>query len=204
MAVSFVITEGLGGTVGGGGGPSLQIVSISANPTSILITFNNNITVAGLASVPTNWTITPSGGASPVYVTGLSSGPTTITLSITEATIGGSYSLNIPFGVVRQSDGSPLIPPYAQVFAGAGVAPTLVQIITTNDARTFDCLFSEAVVESEALDKVNYLIVPTLTIDTITKVTENRYQIKTIEAFVPSQLYTVTASNIHDLYQNLI
>lgn len=204
MPVSFIITEGLGPVAAGASGVNLQIVSVTANPTSIAIVFTDNIIVAAEASVPSNWTITPTGGAGPITVIGISYGAATITLTTTEGKIGGSYFLNIPFGIVRLADGAPLIPPYSQAFTGNGVVPIVSQIITLNDARRFDVSFSEAVVESEALVTTNYVISPTLTVSNVTKVSDNRYTITTLEAQTPAQSYLVTVSNIHDLAGNSI
>ncbi len=190
-----------------GGSPvfiNLTIDSITINPTSIIITFSDDISLAGDATIPGNWVITPSGGAVAVTVIGLSVVGADLTLTTTEATIGGSYSLGIPIGVYRTIDGYPLLPPYAQAYTGEGTAPTVSQIVVLNDARTFDVVFSESVLTAEALLKANYGVSPLLTVDTVTKVQDNRYTITTLEAQIPGQLYTVTVSNVHDLYGNLI
>jgi len=203
MAVSGIITEGLGQTAGGGGGGGLfQISSIVPATTSIAINLNANVTLASLASLASNWTISATTGI-PMTVTAINASGPTITLTVTQGTSGSIYTINIPNGVIRTSDSAPLAPPYNQNFTATGVAPTVTSI-TRSDARRFEVIFSTNMLESEALTKANYVVAPPLTVSGVTKIQGNTYQVSTSEAQVPGQSYMVTVSNVHDLFGNLI
>jgi hypothetical protein len=201
MPVSFVITEGLGPAATGISGTNLQISSLVAGLGTLTITLTDPAFVAGDASVFSHWLIT---GPTSMSVTGMSAVSNTISLTTTEALNGGAYTLSIPIGIVRQADAVPLIPPYTQAFTGVGAAPTVAMAIVSNDARSFDVLFSESVLDTEAVIPANYVITPTLTVQSVTKVSDNRYTIKTVEAQLPGQLYLVTVSGVHDLAGNII
>lgn len=82
--------------------------------------------------------------------------------------------------------------------------PTLV-LARAVDARIVEVLFSEDVVESEALNPLNYLITGAggLAVNGVTKVSASIYRLVTARQTVAGA-YTVQASNIHDLAGNLI
>jgi hypothetical protein len=182
-----------------------QIVSAVCSANSILLTFNAPVTVSSFAATASNWLIIPNAGSAPMTVTGIASANTDeITLTTTEATNGGGYTLYIPIGVLKDVDLTPLLPPYSIAFTGVGVPFTLAAIITSNDGYSFDLLFSKAVVEPQALDITNYIISPNLIINNITKINDSRFRATTTIAQTPGVLYTVTASNIRDLFNNLI
>lgn len=189
--------------VSGGAGVTLAINSSSVTANSVTLTFNDLVIATNQSSLAEDWLVS-STGVLAVTITGILVVDDTITLTTTEQTNGGSYVLNVPFGIVRATDGSPLVPPYTKNFTGIGVAPSTSQIIKLNDARMFDIVFSKPVVTSEALDKSHYSISPSLTIKSITKVQDNRYTIATYEAQVQGQTYSVTVTGIHDTAGNLI
>lgn len=198
---SFITTEGFGSS----GPVNLSILSIAASPLSITIIFSSPVIVAGNASLFTNWSITPTDNTINIAINAVSgSGSDTVVLTTTEGKIGGSYNLSIPQGIIKQADSSPLIPPYIVPFTGNGIAPTVIEVVRNDDARNFEVSFSEPVAEVLALDPANYLISPSLAISKVTKVSNNRYTVTTLDAQTPNQVYTVTVSNIKDLFDNLI
>jgi hypothetical protein len=201
MGVSSLITEGLGKS----GGGTLQVTSVVASPLSVTINFNANVLVTSDSVSYLNWSITPNGGgAIPVTISSMNVSGSTITLNATEGTVGGSYTLHIPFGVLNLDDGSNLIPPYTYIFTGNGVAPAITMIVDLNDGRKIDVVYTESVNESDALVATNYVFVPTLNVSSVSKVSDNRYTVFTVEAQIPGQSYNLTVSNVRDLAGNLI
>lgn len=180
----------------------LLVTSVTASPFSVTVVFNFYVALTGNASVYNNWTITD--GLTPPTVTGVSVSTNTVTINTTEDITGQTRTLTIPDGVVKFTDsGQALQPPFVFTFASAGGAP-YIESIANVDARYVDVVFSEPMVESEALVKANYNVSPTLTILTVAKVQDNRYRLTFQTSQVPTTVYTVTASNIHDLAGNVI
>jgi hypothetical protein len=81
--------------------------------------------------------------------------------------------------------------------------PPYIASCQSVDARTLDVIFSEVVVESEALVISNYIITPTLTVSAIQKLDSVSYRLTTSKQteLLP---YTITAIGIHDLNGNLV
>lgn len=93
---------------------------------------------------------------------------------------------------------------YSWTVSADTTPPTLVYAVA-RDARTVDVTFSEPVVVSEALNKLNYGITggAGLTVESVEQLTADSFRLKTTKQVV-GQSYSVTASNIHDLSGNLI
>ena len=73
------------------------------------------------------------------------------------------------------------------------------------DATTLDVIFSEAVQASDATNPANYQITggAGLAVLSVSQVSQAEYILKTAPQ-VAGQVYSLTASNIHDLSGNLI
>lgn len=84
------------------------------------------------------------------------------------------------------------------------VPPTLA-LARSVDARLVEVIFSEDVVEAEALNPANYSITGGggLAVNSVVKLSASIYRLITARQTVGAN-YTVQASNIHDLAGNLI
>jgi hypothetical protein len=194
--------EGFVITTGGGTGPALLLVTPYAGRLELL--FDSDVVVAGVATDPSQWTVTAVAPSSAIpVVTAVSAVGAAITLDITPCTSAASYYLHIPTGIQNLSS-APFGGPWLQSFVGVGVAP-FVALASANDALHAKVIFSEAVVEAEALISTNYVITggAGLTVYAVTKETDLVYALTT-SLQVSGQLYTVTVSNIHDMQGDLI
>lgn len=194
--MSLLITEGLGTE-----SPN-KVLAVDSLVGQLVVHLNAAGVLTGDSLNPAKWVITGGGAAMTVTAVMIVGGD--ITLTTTEATNGASYVLLIPQGIVDAFTGYPCIGPFVWAFGGAGSVPTLV-FARAIDARLLEIIFSEAVVVAEALNAANYLITGGggLTVSTPTQVTDTTFRLVTTQQ-TPGQLYTVQASNIHDLFGNLI
>lgn len=160
--------------------------------------------LSGPALSAANWIV--AGGGVPVQVTavGAPSG-STVTLTISEQTQGASYTLQLPFGISGQS-GLTFVALSGNLFVnftGIGNPPTIVIAFPENDAFKVDVIFSEAVVDTEALIAANYSINNGLQVFSVDKLSSSSYRLHTSQQ-TAGVTYTLTVSNIHDLKGNLI
>lgn len=83
--------------------------------------------------------------------------------------------------------------------------PPALAIARSVDARMVEVVFTENVVESEAMNPLNYLITGAggLAVNGVVKVSGSIYRLVTARQTVGAS-YSVQASNIHDLAGNLI
>jgi hypothetical protein len=89
-------------------------------------------------------------------------------------------------------------------FTGEGLAPQLnEEAVRDGDFNVF-IDFSENMRTVEAEDVDCYAIDPSLTIASVTQVTDTRYTVEFEEYQVSATAYTITATGIHDLAGNLI
>jgi hypothetical protein len=197
--MSLIITEGLG--IEGGGG-AFAILSVVPGIGQLSVNLSATGVLTGDSLIPSKWVVT--GGGTPVAVVAVAIFGTLITLTTTEQTDGASYMLLVPQGIVDFTTSNPCIGPFTWAFTGVGSLPTLA-FARAIDARLLEVIFSKAVVNSEAVDPANYMITGGggLTVSAGSKVTDTTYRLVTSRQD-PGQLYTVTASNIHDLFGNLI
>ncbi len=89
---------------------------------------------------------------------------------------------------------------YSWIVSPDIVAPTLIMAVSV-EARKVRVMWSEPVVESQATIAANYVI-PGLTVVSSEVETSSIYML-TVSPQTPSTSYTVTASNIEDLYGNV-
>lgn len=195
----LIITEGLGPDSGGGGGSPLTVASVSASLDQVQVILSSSGLLIGAATIPSNWTI--SGGGAAMTVTAVGIAGDTITLTTTEGTTGFSYTLSIPQGIVDSSNGNPCVGAFSQSFTGVGSSPTLASARAV-DARILELSFSKPVTAFEATNPSNYSI-PGLQVTAVTELTSSMYRLTTSQQ-TEGTVYTVTASNIHDLVGNPI
>lgn len=195
-----IVTEGFGPDAGGGG--ALTILSTTGIEGGIEVLLSATGILTGDALVPSKWVVV--GGGVALTVVSVSIIGSLITLTTNEATDGASYTLLVPQGIVDSGTGNPCTGGFVQPFTGAGTAPIL-SLARSIDARQVEVYFTEAVVEAEALLPANYVITGGggLSVFAVEKITDTIFQLTTSAQEV-ALLYTVTASNIHDLAGNLI
>lgn len=83
------------------------------------------------------------------------------------------------------------------------LVPPVVSGVDVIDGRTLEVLFSEVVVEVEALTPANYVFDNGLAVLALTKVSGTQYRITTTLQ-IPGQAYQLTVSNVHDMSGNTI
>jgi hypothetical protein len=185
--------------------PATAVVSVIATSQLITVTLNVNAAITGNALIPSNWVVlAPPGNFAPVTVTGVSVSGMAILLTTTEQTGGGAYVLSIPTSGVFSTGGtgSPLLAPYTQAFTGA-TTPTLIQSINVIDSRNIVLIFAKPVIASGALVPGNYAVNNGLSVTSVTQINSQTYQLGTTVQ-TSGTVYTLTASNIFDIFFNPI
>lgn len=169
------------------------------------LVFSTNVVAVGPAATPSQWVITTavSGAPIPVVTSVVVAGPR-IKLYTTEAKDGVLYTLHFPVVGIKDIPLNPYPGPFTYNFVAAGSAP-FVALAGAEDGYHVKVIFSEAVVESEALIPGNYVITggAGLSVYEVEKETDQVYKLRT-SLQVVGQTYTVTVSNVHDLLGNLI
>lgn len=219
----FPITKGLGSqgdgsssallTTQGYGDPgapsgncfAFSLILVETYADRLELVFSANIQATGPAALPSQWPITTTtpGAILPVVQSVVVVGPR-IKLFMTEALGGVTYTLHIPAVGIIDFSNNPYPGPYTTNFVAVGIPP-FVALAGAEDGFHVKVIFSEAVVESEALTAANYAITggSGLTVFEVFKETDLVYKLRTSLQSV-GQSYTVTVSNIHDLQGNLI
>lgn len=179
----------------GGGSLPINLLSTTGSNKLVTLSFDATPVLTGNSLLPNNWTTSPELSISNATVVGDS-----ILLTTSEQTTGKLYTLNVPSGISSQ-DGLLWIGPFTQTFTGVGQGPSILNIYCI-DARTIDVSFSEEVYEPDALTKENYSINNGLQVFKVVKVSKTTYRLTTSKQAVGTS-YTVTASNIRDIYGNI-
>jgi hypothetical protein len=179
---------------------TLSLISTVGSAGSVTLNLSDLITLTSDSAVRSKWSIVDNLG-NPLAVNSLSSVGSAVTLGTAAQVTGRTYTVTIPYGILKITDGSNYVGPYSTTFGGTGVAPTIVMSRSV-DSRTIEVIFSESVVAGDALNPTNYAI-PGLTISTVTQITPVIYRITTSRQS-EGTTYTVTASNIHDVAGNNI
>lgn len=174
--------------------PNPNLLTITNTDSTITLTFDINVYLGCLASHIANWSITsPAGGQIiPVTISSVVANNTTVTLSVSEQTIGIVYTLNIPADIASLG-GAIFLGPYAQTFTGAGTAP-VINYSKSIDARIMEIGYSEAMDVNSALNPANYSISPTLSVTGVTQISPYVYWLHTARQ-VTGTSYTVTINN---------
>ena len=200
--MSLLITQGLGS--GGGGSSVFQATGVTNNTDHLTVTFSGNLALTTAGTIPSNYPIGSYDPDSiPVTVTGVSYVGSQLTLAITRQNVEASYYLTLPVsGIISGTDSSALNPPYVFSFTG-NQSYTTISLVRVYDCRTIEIIFSDDVVESDALTIGNYSISPTIAISSISKVNGHTYHLHTSRQ---TELvdYTITTQNIRDIYGTVI
>jgi hypothetical protein len=197
--------EGFVASAVGGSSTGPTLLSVTPYVDRIELSFDSNIILSGPALTPAQWPITAATPGTIVpTVTSIGVVGSTVTLYTTECTGGAVYYLHIPASGVTDFTFATFGGPWIHLYVGVGAAP-FVALASAQDALHAKVIFSEAVVEAEALVAANYIITggAGLTVYNVTKETDLVY-VLTTSLQVVGQSYTVTVSNIHDMYGNLI
>lgn len=183
--------------------PVLTILSVVAGVNTVSVQFSDSLQgVFSSASAPSNWIVTNTDTGSQLAVNAITVCGDTITLSTEEQKIGDNYSVVVPNIIVDDANTLLFNGPETRTFVGAGNAPAILNIRTI-DARTIMAYFTEEVVEAEALNVSNYSVDNGLSILSVTKLGPTIYRLATSRQ-TTGIVYTITATNIHDLAGNLI
>jgi hypothetical protein len=222
--VPFPITKGLGsmgdsslsallttsgyGEPGSGGNPCniFNLVTVNVFQTDLDLLFSTNIQLSPYAANPANWSIESLGSGVAMNVTAVSYSGPTIHLTVTEGTDGQLYKLNIPTVGITDTTMAldPYPGPYTQNFYAVASGP-VISLAYAPDGLQVQVIFNVPVVVSEALVAANYVITggAGLTVFSVTQETANSYLLAT-SLQIPGFSYTLTVSNIHDIYGNPI
>lgn len=199
--MSLLITKGLGSS-GGSAVPSL--VSVTPSATEIVLVFSENVVLSGDALVAANWLMTPTLTGYTPTCNSVSASTNEIVLGFSgEHTNGQPYELTIPTGILSDT-GANYTGPFVYSYVGVGVGP----VITTISPNITEIMitYNEPVVQLEAEDAANYNITgpTTPTISSVNLVINNVYRIVLSSALNSGANYTLTVSNIHDIYGNVV
>lgn len=191
--------------MGYGGGADLILLSVTPFADRLELNFSATVQAVGLAAMPSSWSATTAapGAPLPTFTSVVAVG-SQIKLYMTEVKGGALYVLNIPVTGIKDLSSNPFLGPFTANFIGVA-APPYVVLAAAEDGYHVRVIFSETVVEAEALIASNYVVTggAGLTVYEAVKETNNIYKLRT-SLQVVGQTYTVTVSNIHDLLGNLI
>lgn len=200
--MSLIVTLGLG-YGGGAPGGGFLLTSVIPSSTYIDLAFTFALAqISGPAVDPTQYTITPLNGGNAVTILSAALVGGNVRLTTTEFTNGKTYRVTLPYASFNDGNSDIFQGPFFMDFVAVGVAPTVVMIRAV-DARIMEVVFSEPVVDAEALTPTNYTSDGGLTISAVTKVTDVIYRLTTSRQN-RDQVYNVTVSNVHDRAGNLV
>ncbi len=183
---------------------AFTILTATGYSNRIEVMFNVNVELFGAALLAAGWALGAITVGAPVpTITSVTYLNQVVTLYTSgEFRTGATYSLGLPLvGIGDAGLAHYYVGPFSTNVTGVGTAPT-VTLAAAEDGLHVKVIFSEAVVESEALTAANYSI-PGLTVSSVLKETSQVY-VLTTSAQTPGASYTVTVSGIHDLQGNVI
>lgn len=176
----------------------LAVTGLTVATQTLVLSFNQAVALDPTALLASNWSITSGGLPTPPVILSVTlTAPDQITLTIPEDKSGLSRVLNIPSGITKLIDASAFGGPYTQAYTSVANAP-IISTIVDIESQTVDVIYSENVNSTEAVNPFNYSISPLLRVQSVAKVTDNRFRLQFFDYQVPDLVYTLTASNIHD------
>lgn len=186
-----------------GGMPSPSIsLTTTPNPNTIILTWNQIVSLTTFGSLATSYVIVPPVGHSPITVIGvLLLDPTHLQLTTTDQENGESYQLNVSQGVV-ENGGSKVNFATAVFFTGNNV-PLTVSSYNLINSTNLTITYSRVVDFSTAIIPGNYVFVPSLVVNSVERVTDNIYRIHTVR-MQPNTTYDLTISGVRALDGSLI
>lgn len=196
--MGLIITRGYGAEfpVGPGGNP-FYVVSHSSTFQYIDLVFNLDVATLTLeAADPAFWVLSTT-GAYPITATSvIVTASNTVRLYYTEPKAGDSYSVQFPVNGLKSTANDIYDGPPTYGFIGAAQAPAIA-IAQSIDSRHVRVIFSEPVMEVDALVLGNYSFDNGLIGLGVVKETSSTYIVTTTPQTV-NLVYTVTCSNIRD------
>jgi hypothetical protein len=188
--------------IAGSGAPDPFInATAAASSNRITLTFSEIPTLGTIPSIPASWRVYDSNGAQ-LSVTGVVAVGKTVQLTTGEMKNGMTYTVYIPDGIINSVTSVLYSGPFAVNVAGVGAVPDITTTWAPN-LKTVNVVFTEVVVNSEALDKSNYSISGGVTVTGVTKLSDTIYQLQ-VSGARPLTSYTITVTGIHDIAGNLI
>lgn len=189
---TLLITQGLGSPI-----IPLAVVPVDVQAHSVSMRFSVDITLTEQSAFLDKWSITSASGTNPIKIVGWSYTGNTVTFTVTEHQNNGSYTVNVPYGVVAKEDGRLYTGPFEIPYTGVGYAPYVIAVRGI-DQNTVEVVFSEPVLESTASDPANYSITSPIKVLEAKKVTDIVYRLRTTPMQVLSQ-YELVATGVRDL-----
>lgn len=163
------------------------------SPTSLRLNLVGTVSSDSTWTTAGNYTITPSGGAAAVTVSAaVISTATTITLTTSEHTDGGSYNLAWS-GLTNITSGN-------ANYIGEGVAPT-ISAVTMTGAKTVRVTFSESMTNNAALTTTSNYTVTGATVSSVTRLSATQVAV-TLAERIPLDATTIAVSGPQDLALN--
>jgi hypothetical protein len=200
--MSLIVTSGLGygGGIPGGG---FLLTSVIPASTSLDLAFTFALAqISGPAADPSQYAITPLNGGAAVTIQGAALVGGNVRLTTTEFTNGKNYRVTLPWASFNDGNSDIFQGPFFMDFVAVGTAPFVVMARSV-DARLMEVVYSEAMLEVEALNPANYSINNGLTVSAVVKVTDVIYRLTTSRQ-IRDQAYSITVTNVHDQHGNLI
>lgn len=201
--------------------PLLQLSSPAVTYTAacsgkvVTITFDRAVVNSVALAAVGAYTITPPGGSpTPIVLSAIVTGATTVTLTLDDLLNAGTYSVTIAAGTaISSADGGKNLATPAS-FTGAGAIPPALVAAYSVSATQVRVVFSKAVRQvsssntDDALHLANYTAIDDVTsaslaISGVTGLVDTAVELATA-AQVPGRRYTVTVTNVKDLPGNTI
>lgn len=194
-------TQGYGGLRICGCDDAFTAVAIGNSNIILDVTFNLPMGPLELqAADPANWIFTSSSPV-PIIATGVAIySSTKVRLNINEPKAGETYTLTFPATGLKASNGAIYNGVGSLSFVANAIPPIAAQAQSL-DSRRLRVIFSEPVIEADALIASNYSILPSLAVHAVVKETESTY-ILTTNPQTPGTVYTLTVVNVRDTSQN--
>lgn len=185
--------------------PTIGAITVNpANTITITCNSTNNVVLTGDSLSTSNWAFTTTNGIaiSPLSVTAVNK---TIVITTTNQTIGATYTLSVPNGIV-DATGLVCTGPFSFSFTGLGTAPALLYSRSI-DAHNIEICYSDKMDLNTTLNTLNYTISPTLTVNSVTQITNNIFHISTSRQ-TSGTTYTITVNNgstgVQSIYLNKV
>lgn len=194
-----IVIHGFGPDSGGSGtGPTLVSTDVFVN--KIMLTFDVSVFIDAPVDTPAYWSIT--GAPDTVNITLIEIISNVINIYFDEIGDGYACTLHVPTPGIKDQFNNAYQGPFEINFTSQSEPPYMVFAVGS-EGRLIRIVYSEGVVESDALNHNNYSVDNGLEVYTIEKESSVAYLIHT-SLQVPGQAYVLTASNIHDLAGNVI
>lgn len=183
---------------------ALQLLAVESYGPYLILSFSKHLNMDARGLDKNSWLITTADPAAvAVRVLGVTDlGSARIRLDVDEQTKDAIYTVAVPRIGIVDTVGNAINADEKRNFFGFGV-PVSVSLSRSIDARTLEVVFTEGVIEQDAITVSNYSVTPALQILKAVKVTDSVYRLTTSKQ-TELVTYTVTVQNIRDLARNQI